>query len=114
MIIAVPYEDGRVNAHFGRTEAFAIARVDGSDIADWDVRPVVSLQHDHEGLAGFLRGQDVDVILAGGMGAPMQAALKSAGFELFCGVDGPARGAVEAYLRGEIEQSDSTCGHHHG
>jgi predicted Fe-Mo cluster-binding NifX family protein len=112
MIIAVPYIDGQVDGHFGRTEAFLIARAEAGAVVESEVRGVAGLQHDHGGLAGFLRDQGVSVVLAGGMGGPMQQALKGAGFELYCGVSGDATAAVDAFLRGEIEQSDASCGHH--
>ena len=114
MIVAVPYLGGNVNAHFGSTQAFLLAEaVDGTLERTW-VFEVQGMQHNHAGIAGFLKEQGVEVILAGGMGAPMQQALKRIGFEVYCGVSGPAIAAVEAFLRGEIEQSESTCGHHHG
>ena len=114
MIVAVPYLQGSVNAHFGSTQAFMVAEgVDGK-IEKTTVFEVQGMQHNHSGIAGFLKEQGVEVILAGGMGGPMQQALKMQGFELYCGVQGPAIAAVEAFLRGEIEQSESTCGHHHG
>ena len=112
MIIAVPYLEGQINAHFGRTEQFLIARVEEGAVAESEVRAVPGLQHDHGGLAAFLQEAAVEVILAGGMGRPMQQALQRAGFELYCGVSGGAADALEAYLRGEIEQSDASCGHH--
>ena len=114
MIIAVPYVDGEVDGHFGRTEAFLIADVGDGRVLSKAVRPVEGLQHDHGGLAGFLKGQGTEVILAGGMGAPMQQALKAAGFTLYCGVSGPVDDVLAAFLSGAIEQTESTCGHHHG
>lgn len=114
MIIAVPYLDGHVNGHFGRTQAFLVAEAEDGWVKESTVYSVAGLQHDHSGLAGFLASRGVEVILAGGMGAPMQQALTHAGFELYCGVSGPAADAVEAFLRGELAQSDATCGHHHG
>ena len=114
MIIAVPYLAGAVNGHFGRTDAFLIATAVGGDVVESALHRVEGLQHDHDGLAGFLRSRNVDVILAGGMGAPMQEALKAAGFSVYCGVSGPADSAVQAFLQGTIEPSDATCGHHHG
>ena len=114
MKIAVPYLQGHVNAHFGSTEAFLIAETTDGKIAETALYEIQGMQHSHAGIAGFLKGQGVEVILAGGMGAPMQQALKQIGFDLFCGVSGPAVEAVEAYLRGEIEHSEATCGHHHG
>jgi predicted DNA-binding protein (UPF0251 family)/predicted Fe-Mo cluster-binding NifX family protein len=114
MIVAVPYLQGDVNAHFGSTQSFLVAEgVDGK-VGRTTIFEVQGMQHNHSGIAGFLKEQGVEVILAGGMGAPMQQALKLQGFELYCGVSGPAVAAVEAFLRGDIEQSESTCGHHHG
>jgi aryl-alcohol dehydrogenase-like predicted oxidoreductase len=40
--------------------------------------------------------------------------LEDSGFDLYCGVSRPAVEGVEAFLRGEIEQSESTCSHHRG
>ena len=114
MIIAVPYLQGSVNAHFGSTQAFLVARAVDGQVEQTSLFEVQGMQHNHSGIAGFLKEQGVEVILAGGMGAPMQQALKQHGFSLYCGVTGPALEAVDAFLRGEIEQSESTCGHHHG
>jgi predicted DNA-binding protein (UPF0251 family)/predicted Fe-Mo cluster-binding NifX family protein len=114
MIVAVPYLRGDVNAHFGSTQSFLIAEAADGKIERTSVFEVQGMQHNHSGIAGFLKEQGVQVILAGGMGAPMQNALKMQGFELYCGVSGSAIDAVEAFLRGDIEQSESTCGHHHG
>jgi predicted DNA-binding protein (UPF0251 family)/predicted Fe-Mo cluster-binding NifX family protein len=117
MIVAVPFLQGDVNAHFGSTQAFLVAEgVEGTEgkVERTTIFEVQGMQHNHAGIAGFLKEQGVEVILAGGMGGPMQQALKMQGFELYCGVSGPAVAAVEAFLRGEIEQSESTCGHHHG
>ena len=114
MIIAIPYLEGEVNAHFGSTQAFLVAETAEGQVQKSTVYEVQGMQHDHSGIAGFLKEQGVEVILAGGMGGPMQQALKQAGFDLYCGVAGPADEAIEAFLRGKIEQSEATCGHHHG
>jgi predicted DNA-binding protein (UPF0251 family)/predicted Fe-Mo cluster-binding NifX family protein len=114
MIIAVPYLDGNVNAHFGSTQAFLVAKAEDGKVGQTAIWEIQGMQHSHSGIAGFLKEQGVELILAGGMGAPMQQALKQMGFELCCGVSGPAVEAIEAYLRGEIEHSEATCGHHHG
>ncbi len=114
MIVAVPYLQGNVNAHFGSTQAFLVAEAVNGKVERTSVFEVQGMQHNHSGIAGFLKEQGVEVILAGGMGAPMQQALKMQGFDLYCGVSGSAVEAVEAFLRGEIEQSESSCGHHHG
>lgn len=114
MIVAVPYLSGEVNAHFGSTQAFLVAETSEEKVVKTSVFEVQGMQHNHAGIAGFLKEQGVQTILAGGMGAPMQQALKAQGFELYCGVGGPAVEAIEAFLRGEIAHSEATCGHHHG
>jgi predicted DNA-binding protein (UPF0251 family)/predicted Fe-Mo cluster-binding NifX family protein len=114
MVIAVPYLEGDVNAHFGSTQAFLVAEAVDGKVERTSIFEVQGMQHNHSGIAGFLKDQGVEIILAGGMGAPMQQALKLQGFSLYCGVTGPALEAVDAYLRGETKQSESTCGHHHG
>jgi predicted DNA-binding protein (UPF0251 family)/predicted Fe-Mo cluster-binding NifX family protein len=114
MKVAVPYLEGNVNPHFGSTQAFLVAEATDGKVEKTTVFEAFALQHNHAGIAGFLKEQGVETVLAGGMGGPMQQALKSQGFELYCGVSGPALAAVEAFLRGEITQSESTCGHHHG
>jgi predicted DNA-binding protein (UPF0251 family)/predicted Fe-Mo cluster-binding NifX family protein len=114
MIVAVPYLDGNVNAHFGSTQAFLVAQTAEGKVEQTSLFEVQGMQHNHSGIAGFLKEQGVTVILAGGMGGPMQQALKQVGFNLYCGVSGPALEAIEAFLRGDIVQSESTCGHHHG
>ena len=114
MIIAIPYLEGEVNAHFGSTQAFLVAETAEGRVQKSTVYEVLGMQHNHSGIAGFLKEQGVEVIIAGGMGGPMQQALKQAGFSLYCGVAGSADDAVESFLRGEIQQSEATCGHHHG
>jgi predicted Fe-Mo cluster-binding NifX family protein len=114
MIVAVPYLQGNINAHFGSTRAFMVAETADGKVSKAVVYEIQGMQHNHAGIAGFLKEQGVNVIIAGGMGPPMQQALKMQGFDLYCGVQGPAVAAVEAFLRGEIEQSESTCGHHSG
>jgi predicted DNA-binding protein (UPF0251 family)/predicted Fe-Mo cluster-binding NifX family protein len=114
MIIAVPYLEGHVNPHFGSTQAFLIAQAVDGKVEGTSIYEIQGMQHSHSGIAGFLKEQGVQVILAGGMGAPMQQALKQAGFDLCCGVSGPALEAIDAFLGGQIEHSEATCGHHHG
>jgi predicted DNA-binding protein (UPF0251 family)/predicted Fe-Mo cluster-binding NifX family protein len=114
MIVAVPHLQGDVNAHFGSTQQFLIAEVAKQKVQRTSIFEIQGMQHSHSGIAGFLKEQGVEVILAGGMGVPMQQALKQMGFTLYCGVSGPALEAIDAFIRGEIVHSEAGCGHHHG
>jgi predicted DNA-binding protein (UPF0251 family)/predicted Fe-Mo cluster-binding NifX family protein len=107
--VAVPYLAGRVSEDFGSAKAFLVAEAAGQHVERTSIFEVQGVQHSHAGMTGFLRGQDVEVVLAGEMGAPMQQVLRRAGFRLYCGVSGPAPQAVEDFLRGDIEQSEASC-----
>ncbi|MCD8380156.1 MAG: DNA-binding protein, partial [Lachnospiraceae bacterium] len=55
------------------------------------------------------------ILICGGIGGGAQAALKTAGIQLYGGVTGDADAAVEAFLGGELAcVTDIQCGHHHG
>lgn len=114
MRIAVTYEDGKVFQHFGHTEAFKFYDVDkgavkSSRVADAD-------GYGHGALADFLRLNQVDALICGGIGGGAQNALFQAGIKLYGGVTGEADAAVEALLAGNLGYDpDVHCDHHgHG
>ena len=66
-----------------------------------------------EALAGILYGQQVDVLICGGIGGGAQMALAQAGIKLFGGVSGDADAAVEAFVAGNLAYNpDVKCNHH--
>ena len=70
----------------------------------------------HGALAEFLRLNQVDSLICGGIGGGAQNALAQAGIQLYGGVTGEADGAVEALLAGKLGYDpDVHCDHHgHG
>ena len=62
----------------------------------------------------FWAGQDVDVLICGGIGGGAQNALAQAGVELCAGAQGNTDQAVEDYLAGKLVNTGSNCDHHHG
>lgn len=111
MRIAVPYENGNIFQHFGRSEAFKFY-----DVADGAVTAaaVVSTNGSgHGALAGFLRERGVDTLICGGIGGGAQSALAQAGIRLYGGVNGNADEAVNALLAGNLGYNpDVHCSHH--
>ena len=91
MRIAVPYENGNIFQHFGRSEAFKFY-----DVADGAVTAaaVVSTNGSgHGALAGFLVANHADVVICGGIGGGAQSALTEAGIRFYGGVSGSADAA---------------------
>ncbi|MDD6211550.1 MAG: FKBP-type peptidyl-prolyl cis-trans isomerase [Clostridiales bacterium] len=111
MRIAVTYEEGNVFQHFGRTEFFKVYEVENNQVVSSEV--ISSNGTGHGALAGLLAGQNVDVLICGGIGGGAQAALAEAGVELCAGAKGNTDEVVEAYLKGELESTGANCDHHH-
>ena len=111
MKIAVTYDNGNVFQHFGRTKQFKVYEVEDNKVVSSEV--IGSGGTGHGALAGLLAGQDVDVLICGGIGGGAQAALAEAGVELCAGAEGNTDEAVEAYLRGELVSTGANCDHHH-
>ena len=101
MKIAVPYENGQVFQHFGRSEQFKIYTAENGLLQDAEVIPTNG--QGHGALAGFLMQNHVNVVLCGGIGAGAQSALAQAGIQLFGGLSGSADAAVTEYLAGRLD-----------
>lgn len=66
MKLAIPYDNGQVFQHFGKTEAFKIY-----DIVDGKVGPSMVMSTNGQGhgaLAGLLRGLGISAVICGGIG----------------------------------------------
>ena len=112
MRIAVTYDNGNIFQHFGKTENFKVYEVENNQVISSEV--ISSNGSGHGALAGLLDGQNVDVLICGGIGGGAQAALTEAGIEFCSGAQGDADQTVEAYLKGELVSSGVNCDHHHG
>lgn len=112
MNIAVTYENGSVFQHFGKTEQFKVYHVEDGAVT---ASAVVSANGaGHEALADFLKENEIAVVLCGGLGDGMQAALNMVGIEVVSGLEGDADEAVAAYLSGALESAGVNCHHDEG
>lgn len=111
MRIAVPYENGNIFQHFGRSEAFKFYDVDGGAVT---AAAVVSTNGSgHGALAGFLAANHADAVICGGIGGGAQSALTEAGIRFYGGVSGSADAAVQALLDGSLGYDpEARCDHH--
>ena len=111
MKIAIPAENGQVCAHFGRAPGFAIVSVNGKTIEEMAVFENPGMAHGS--LPGWLKGQGVEAVLAGGMGEHPRRSLAAEGVTVCLGVSGGLEAAVRAYLEGTLESGESLCGYDH-
>ncbi len=111
MKVAVTYEHGMVFQHFGHTEEFKLYEVvDGAVVK---AQVVDTDGSGHGALVDFLTAHGVEILICGGIGGGAQAALASAGIQLYGGVGGYADDAVTALITGELNYNpDVQCNHH--
>lgn len=108
MKIAVSYKDGEVFQHFGHSEKFKVYETDHNKVISSVVLEVNG--HGHSDMANFLKENNVNIVLCGGIGDGAKKALSSYGIHSFGGITGNADEAVQKYLSGTLEFTTSvTC-----
>lgn len=112
MRIAIPVTDGKLSAHFGHCEQFAI--ID----ADTDTRDIKSQElvkppaHEPGALPRWLSGLHVELIIAGGMGRRAQQLFEQSGIDVVVGAanDSPQE-LTKQYLAGQLQTGQNICDH---
>lgn len=111
MRIAVTYENEQVFQHFGHTEQFKIYETLESKIIDSKI--IGTNGQGHEALAGFLKNNNVEILICGGIGGGAINALTEAEIKYYGGVSGNADQAVQKFLENKLEYNPNVhCDHH--
>lgn len=112
MKIAVTYGDGQVFQHFGHCEEFKVYTVENEILVSSEI--LNPSEGGHGAIAGFLKANQVNVLICGGIGGGAQIALTELGIQFFAGVQGAADDSVKALMRGELKYNpNAVCSHHH-
>ncbi len=113
MKIGIPENNGEVNQHFGRSQAFAIIEIDDNKkVVGVETVPAANLQHQHAGIAQFLKSQGVETVIVGGIGPGAIQGLESHGLNILFGASGPIKDVAETFARGEFVSHKVVCNHH--
>jgi len=111
MRFAVPTNQGKLCAHFGHCEAFALIDADpeGNILNEVYVTPP---PHEPGLLPPWLAEQGVNCIIAGGMGSRAQQLFAQHGVQVVTGAlaEDPKE-AVDLYLKGTLQRGANTCDH---
>ena len=113
MKIAIPTVNGKLSAHFGHCETFALLTVadeGGQVLSEEHVAPP---QHEPGALPRALSEWGVDVVIAGGMGGRAQQMMQD-DFGMKVVVGAPAEepaALVDAYLKGTLTGGVNVCDH---
>lgn len=111
MKFAVPTNEGKLCAHFGHCEAFALIDTDaaGKVVNETYITPP---PHEPGLLPPWLSQQGVNCIIAGGMGSRAKDLFAAQGVNVVTGAQGEEpRAIVEDYLKGVLQTGTNTCDH---
>lgn len=109
-LFAIPTIGGKLCAHFGHCEEFAI--VETSDHKITGVQYVSPPVHQPGTYPRFLASKGVSTIISGGMGMKAQEIFAQNNIEVFMGIqsDIPEK-LVDLYLANEMVSGDNLCDH---
>jgi len=112
MRIAVPLARGRLSLHFGHCEEFVMVDVDEQTKKISNILKLQPPAHQPGVLPQWLNEQQVDVIIAGGMGHRAQQLFVQNDIKVIIGAsDGSPEELVSAYLGNRLETGDNICDH---
>jgi len=110
--------DSQVSPHFGRCPYFVLADVEGQKIDS--VRTIANPHYSHHEpgqVPAFIRSQEVDVMLTGGMGGRALGFFDRSGIQPVTGAAGTVENALQQFLNGELSEGgpcSESVEHQHG
>lgn len=110
MKIAVASDGKYVSGHFGHCEGFTMYEVEGKEVKNKSFTP--NPGHRPGYLPVFLKEQNADVIIAGGMGETAQVLFNQNGIEVVVGAQGESDNIVKSFINGELKSTGSVCKEH--
>ena len=110
MKIAIPVANGRICAHFGHSEQFALIEVEDNEIKSKEM--LIPPAHEPGVLPRWLHEQGANVIITGGMGQRAQMLFEENGIKVIYGVaSGEPEELVKQYLNDTLEAGENICDH---
>jgi predicted Fe-Mo cluster-binding NifX family protein len=110
MKFAIPLAEGKLTAHFGHCQEFAIVNADDGTINGKEI--LVPPPHEPGVLPKWLHDMGANVIIAGGMGQRAQQLFAENDISVVVGapVDTP-EALVESYMAGSLVSGFNLCDH---
>jgi len=104
MKFAIPLAEGKLTAHFGHCQEFALVDVEDNKIKNTPHEPGV--------LPRWLHQQGADIIIAGGMGARAMDLFAQNGIKVLTGAPSLApEELVQQYLDNSLQTGANVCDH---
>jgi predicted Fe-Mo cluster-binding NifX family protein len=113
MKIAIPVENGRLNAHFGGSREFAIVEVDANAKTILRSETLPAPKHEPGAFPRWLQSLGVEVIIAGGIGQRALTLFAEQDINVVAGqANELSQKLVETYLSGGMTEKPEGCAHH--
>jgi ATP-binding protein involved in chromosome partitioning len=110
--IAVPTVNGDLCLHFGHCEKFVVYEVDLENKKIISENFLTPPPHEPGVIPRFMKEQNVDIIIAGGMGVRAQELFVSYGIQVVIGaMSKDVKQIVDDFLNGKLETGDNACSH---
>jgi len=110
MKIAVASEGNMVSGHFGFCEGFTMYDINDDKVSNKEI--VSNPGHKPGFLPKFLKEQEANIIISGGMGGRAQELFNENGIEVIVGAEGLCDDIVDKYLKGALKSTGSVCAEH--
>jgi predicted Fe-Mo cluster-binding NifX family protein len=112
MRIAIPISEGRLSAHCGHCDCFALVDVDPAGKKILGREDLVPPPHEPGVLPSWLAGRGAEMIIAGGMGTRAQGLFASQGIRVMVGAPSETPEKLVAdYLAGTLQTGKNVCAH---
>ncbi len=109
-LFAIPTQNGKLCAHFGHCEKFAIVSTEEDKIVNIDF--LTPPMHQPGAYPKFLADNGVSVIISGGMGVKAQDLFTQNNIEVCMGVGAESPELlVEQFINGQLSTGENLCDH---
>jgi predicted Fe-Mo cluster-binding NifX family protein len=110
MKFAIPLAEGKLTAHFGHCQEFALIDADENGISQKEI--LIPPPHEPGVLPRWLGEQGADVVIAGGMGQRAMTLFQENNISVVVGapVEIPEK-LVESYLNNTLQNGQNICDH---
>lgn len=110
MKFAIPLLNGKLTAHFGHCQEFALIQVEDNQIKNKEL--VAPPPHEPGVLPKWLHDQGIDVVIAGGMGNRAIALFAENEINVVTGAPSlEPEALVESYLKKTLQTGENLCDH---
>ncbi len=112
MKIAIPVTEGKLSAHFGHCEAFALIDIDTEQKQITAQHMLAAPAHEPGLLPRWLAEQGAELIIAGGMGGRAQGLFQQQNIAVLVGAPSePPETIASAYLNETLTTGTNICDH---